>query len=99
MLFLHPKLSLRHYRQPRNYVATTPAIAKHYSSETRGTMISSQVRSCRCEGKRIALSSKFYLSATQAQRESCALPQSRSEERRVGKECVSTCRSRRSLYH
>src|SRR3546814_11924507 len=24
---------------------------------------------------------------------------SRSEERRVGKECVSTCRSRRSPYH
>src|SRR3546814_12616700 len=27
----------------------------------------------------------------------CALP--RSEERRVGKECVSTCRSRWSPYH
>src|SRR3546814_11427006 len=28
------------------------------------------------------------------------LPKSiRSEERRVGKECVSTCRSRRSAYH
>src|SRR3546814_5488937 len=26
-------------------------------------------------------------------------PQSRSEERRVGKECVSTCRSRWSTYH
>src|SRR3546814_3374975 len=26
-------------------------------------------------------------------------PQSRSEERRVGKECVSTCRSRWSPYH
>src|SRR3546814_13742970 len=25
--------------------------------------------------------------------------ETRSEERRVGKECVSTCRSRRSLYH
>src|SRR3546814_20375115 len=28
-----------------------------------------------------------------------ALPQGRSEERRVGKECVSTCRSRWSPYH
>src|SRR3546814_1285916 len=28
-----------------------------------------------------------------------ALRQSRSEERRVGKECVSTCRSRWSPYH
>src|SRR3546814_18505310 len=27
------------------------------------------------------------------------LNSSRSEERRVGKECVSTCRSRRSPYH
>src|SRR3546814_21051304 len=26
-------------------------------------------------------------------------PDSRSEERRVGKECVSTCRSRWSTYH
>src|SRR3546814_8113331 len=28
-----------------------------------------------------------------------APPQDRSEERRVGKECVSTCRSRWSPYH
>src|SRR3546814_3408839 len=28
-----------------------------------------------------------------------SLPSSRSEERRVGKECVSTCRSRWSPYH
>src|SRR3546814_11947922 len=28
-----------------------------------------------------------------------ASPQRRSEERRVGKECVSTCRSRWSPYH
>src|SRR3546814_11325261 len=28
-----------------------------------------------------------------------AFPSIRSEERRVGKECVSTCRSRRSPYH
>src|SRR3546814_8850860 len=29
----------------------------------------------------------------------CAASTSRSEERRVGKECVSTCRSRWSPYH
>src|SRR3546814_14726562 len=29
----------------------------------------------------------------------CIGPQVRSEERRVGKECVSTCRSRWSPYH
>src|SRR3546814_19716512 len=28
-----------------------------------------------------------------------AMPEHRSEERRVGKECVSTCRSRWSPYH
>ena len=31
--------------------------------------------------------------------ESCAVVAFRSEERRVGKECVSTCRSRWSPYH
>src|SRR3546814_17131603 len=30
---------------------------------------------------------------------SCTRTQARSEERRVGKECVSTCRSRWSPYH
>src|SRR3546814_15602708 len=29
----------------------------------------------------------------------CPAPDLRSEERRVGKECVSTCRSRLSPYH
>src|SRR3546814_8856481 len=29
----------------------------------------------------------------------CCIEQPRSEERRVGKECVSTCRSRWSPYH
>src|SRR3546814_12586099 len=29
----------------------------------------------------------------------CGAPPCRSEERRVGKECVSTCRSRWSPYH
>src|SRR3546814_3606933 len=33
------------------------------------------------------------------QRLACVHPISRSEERRVGKECVSTCRSRWSPYH
>src|SRR3546814_12303636 len=30
---------------------------------------------------------------------SCSSPRERSEERRVGKECVSTCRSRGSPFH
>src|SRR3546814_4891906 len=32
-------------------------------------------------------------------RQARGLPNTRSEERRVGKECVSTCRSRWSPYH
>src|SRR3546814_7125624 len=32
-------------------------------------------------------------------RRHCRISQRRSEERRVGKECVSTCRSRWSPYH
>src|SRR3546814_9966118 len=39
----------------------------------------------------IASTSIFEIQATKSQR--------RSEERRVGKECVSTCRSRWSPYH
>src|SRR3546814_14316455 len=35
----------------------------------------------------------------QGQRLGCSPTTSRSEERRVGKECVSTCRSRWSPYH
>src|SRR3546814_1830207 len=34
-----------------------------------------------------------------ARPESASQPETRSEERRVGKECVSTCRSRWSPYH
>src|SRR3546814_14786554 len=38
-------------------------------------------------------------SSTTIARKSCNWPLARSEERRVGKECVSTCRSRWSPYH
>src|SRR3546814_11618131 len=42
----------------------------------------------------------FYVSATYfLTGESRPFKTGRSEERRVGKECVSTCRSRRSRYH
>src|SRR3546814_1682146 len=37
--------------------------------------------------------------ADQTQPVGIELPDERSEERRVGKECVSTCRSRWSPYH
>src|SRR3546814_10545863 len=38
-------------------------------------------------------------SAMSIPRSTPATPYARSEERRVGKECVSTCRSRWSTYH
>src|SRR3546814_4533939 len=37
--------------------------------------------------------------AAHAENDEGARPKTRSEERRVGKECVSTCRSRWSPYH
>src|SRR3546814_11782254 len=40
----------------------------------------------------------FYPNATKAARE-FVVKDVRSEERRVGQECVSPCRSRRSPYH
>src|SRR3546814_12825961 len=48
------------------------------------------------------LTAVFHLGAISATTESdgdALLANSRSEERRVGKECVSTCRYRWSLYH
>src|SRR3546814_14858473 len=43
--------------------------------------------------RRSEASGKLYVSLT------LEAPEFRSEERRVGKECVSTCRSRWSPYH
>src|SRR3546814_11480329 len=40
-----------------------------------------------------------HLDATHDGKGALALQDDRSEERRVGKECVSTCRSRWSPYH
>src|SRR3546814_12741583 len=42
------------------------------------------------------LSGRLLLRRAQGQADACL---ARSEERRVGKECVSTCRSRWSPYH
>src|SRR3546814_19928433 len=43
---------------------------------------------------------RTWIAATPARRHSSlCLQRARSEERRVGKECVSTCRSRWSPYH
>src|SRR3546814_16206371 len=43
--------------------------------------------------------SKTKPAAKSSSTQSITLPIRRSEERRVGKECVSTCRSRWSPYH
>src|SRR3546814_19469514 len=41
----------------------------------------------------------FYLSNVDMEAGGAVFGEDRSEERRVGKECVSTCRSRWSPYH
>src|SRR3546814_11931545 len=41
----------------------------------------------------------FYLAIPKGEQRAVAEMLGRSEERRVGKECVSTCRSRWSPYH
>src|SRR3546814_20867272 len=41
----------------------------------------------------------YMLASTQARERVSSSNAKRSEERRVGKECVSTCRSRWSQYH
>src|SRR3546814_18553926 len=47
----------------------------------------------------LAEDADFALAEVVAKIEESGTPQVRSEERRVGKECVSTCRSRWSPYH
>src|SRR3546814_2790711 len=42
---------------------------------------------------------KGHIAAARVIKSTAHAPQRRSEERRVGKECVSTCRSRWSPYH
>src|SRR3546814_17988541 len=50
---------------------------------------------CRCPGG----SARCPRGAPPPRRPATTRPHERSEERRVGKECVSTCRSRWSPYH
>src|SRR3546814_19684033 len=67
--------------------------AKAQPVDKRNSTISSQSR--RCSQDQMVV--KFFRKTSAppcAQRKRC-----RSEERRVGKECVSTCRSRWSPYH
>src|SRR3546814_16192653 len=53
------------------------------------------------DAARSPLKERAELALVKAQLDANTLPlgQARSEERRVGKECVSTCRSRWSPYH
>src|SRR3546814_5002234 len=51
-------------------------------------------------GLRFQREARVLCTASQSARSAAkAFPPARSEERRVGKECVSTCRSRWSPYH
>src|SRR3546814_8258092 len=50
-------------------------------------------------GSDVNFSNTIYQAATAQAHALLKFAQQRSEERRVGKECVSTCRSRWSPYH
>src|SRR3546814_15222834 len=52
-----------------------------------------------CVGRRPAESASPFSRRKEKMRTIFIVPVLRSEERRVGKECVSTCRSRWSPYH
>src|SRR3546814_20902164 len=60
---------------------------------------SSGDRSSRCDRSHRGRVAPIRTRADWAYRGKSAVPSRRSEERRVGKECVSTCRSRWSPYH
>src|SRR3546814_13240358 len=57
------------------------------------------VRGTRFDNGNIELENAAYTPCPVEDDEGCPKNPSRSEERRVGKECVSTCRSRWSPYH
>src|SRR3546814_16264173 len=65
------------------------------SSDLRGTMIRFLVGSATSSGAAASMATASVLSMAFM----VLTPIGRSEERRVGKECVSTCRSRWSPYH
>src|SRR3546814_2267889 len=65
------------------------------SSDLSMTRASGDLRS----GSEITFVSTRIIRSSPARAGSCRAPARRSEERRVGKECVSTCRSRWSPYH
>src|SRR3546814_17246223 len=64
----------------------------------RGTMTAEQALEKLLEGSGFAVK-RDPSGALMIIKSGTAVPEARSEERRVGKECVSTCRSRWSPYH
>src|SRR3546814_11169211 len=69
--------------RPHNFFAFSSSLQENHNTMRRATVIAT----------------KSAASPAAVAVQARALAQSRSAERRVGKECVSTCRSRWSPYH
>src|SRR3546814_20187562 len=68
------------------------------SAEVSADSLDSRLRLAACAGK-LQAEAGAMRGASNNVSVRCEGPTARSEERRVGKECVSTCRSRWSPYH
>src|SRR3546814_5964147 len=72
-------------------------ILRTLNFSARGTAKRREISSARVERRQARISSQLSIRTPSSQ--SVEAGSKRSEERRVGKECVSTCRSRWSPYH
>src|SRR3546814_15850627 len=88
--------------------ADSPGMEVHFPADRAGqervlaaifTVPHDRVSDCRHMHAKLVRASGIGLQFDPAGAVSGALYNARSEERRVGKECVSTCRSRWSPYH
>ena len=88
------------YTVPWN-MAENPAISINGGYDSKGFPIGVQIVGRRFDDIGVLGMAKAFESLRGAQRPCtpCAANVCRSEERRVGKECVTTCRSRWSPYH
>src|SRR3546814_1601361 len=83
-------------------VCSSDLLSIHHSPGTPATVTTFPAGSASCRQSQVSSSRlrSFQRVTTRAlARRFASVAEMRSEERRVGKECVSTCRSRWSPYH